>query len=367
MKEMQHLLSNDQELQINHEAEVQPKESLWGQLGPSLLLGSFAVLLLKSASLYWPLALTAVLGYITLLYLRRKGLFLSLCILATTFVLLRTKVDFFWPLMLSISIALSWTLIFLGNEARISAQEQQEENLSRLQESCKDLERRLHVAKVAISQESKDLVLEKEQLHTQLKQLQQALQLSEKEKDKLLEKCEALSQDAFTAQRKEIAFQHALEDAQTQLLKLKNQMASLPESPKEVMSNIIPMEEANSEEKIRIEQIQHQYANLREQFEEKSTLLDQARQELFKMENGLLSLQRTKEEELYEFPEESLALMAELKKMQEQVLTLETEVTILQDFITSLLEPKKRTPRSKKSSVKSAEQEGFLETFSEFG
>ena len=230
---MQNLLSKDQGIQIDKKA-VPAKTPFWSQLGPVLLLGSFAILLLKCAPLYWPLALTAFAGFATTLYFKNRGFYLSLFILAAvSIILVRTGTDVFWPSLLSASIALSWLLIFLGDKELQALQRAQEEKILSLEENCHGLEKRLREAKSAIS---KDLIVEKESLNAQLKQIQHSLEISDREREKLLEKCEMQSQDIFAAQRKEIAFQRALEDSQTQLLKLKNQLVT--EAPKE--SNIIP-------------------------------------------------------------------------------------------------------------------------------
>ena len=357
---MQNLIYEDQSAKLRSKS-VLTKSSLWNQLGPVLLLGSFAVLVLKCAPVYWPFALTAFAGYATTLCLAKRGLFLSYFILVATFILAaRMGTGFFWPLMLSFSIALSWMLIFLGNQERTHLELIQEEKVQSLEEESRQLEKQLREARGAISKECKDLILEKERLIGQLnesiakcKRVDQALQESEKTREKLAEKCEGLSQDIFAAQRREVSFQHALEDAQTQLLKLKNQLTAISEQPKEVLSNVVPMEEISQEEQMRIEQAQHQYANLRLQFEEKSQALDLARKELFKTENELLTLQKAFDEKAHEDSEEQLFLIRDLKRMEEEIRDLESQVTTLQELITSLLSaPKKRAVRPKKSSGK---------------
>lgn len=348
---MQNLLSEEQ----NDSRST--KASLWSQLGPVLLLGSFAGLVLKCAPLYWPIALTAFLGYATTLYLKKRGFYLSLFILAAVFVLLlRTSSDVFWPLLLSGSIALSWALIFLGDQENLSSLSNLQQKITSLEENCRLLEKHLSEAKVAVSKESKDLALEKEHLKAELidvtnkyNQTLSSLQIAQREREKLNEKCSVLSQDAFAYQRKEIAFQHALEDSQMQLIKMKGQLAAFLE-PKAATSNIVPMEEIDPQEKEQLLQIRHQYANLREQFEEKSQALDLARKELFKMENELLAMQKLQEEKANEISDEDLRLMQDLKDTEEECRDLEAQVNFLQDLITSLLSSKKRASRAKKSS-----------------
>lgn len=353
---MQNLLSKDLEA-------VSANSSFWSRLGPVLLMGSFAIVLLKCASLYWPLALTALMGYATTLYWKKRGFYLSLIILAAVSVLLmQTGVRPIWSSLLSISIALSWLLIFLGDQEMESQHLGQEKKIQSLKENCSALEKQLREAKVAISSESKDLIAEKERLALQLNdvtakcnQSYYSLQLADKEREKLADQCEALSQDIFVHQRKEIAFQHALDDAQTQLIKLKNQLAvEQPKVLKDTSSSLVSMEEIDPLEKDRLELIQHQYANLREQFDEKSDALDQARKELFKVENELLALRKVSEENAHESFEENFGLIKDLKLMDEECRELEAQIVSLQEFITALLSPKKRT--AKKSSNKLEDQ-----------
>ena len=332
------------------------KGSFWGRLGPILLLGSFAVMILKCAPLYWPLALTAFAGYATILYLQKKGFYLSLFILAAVLIILiRTGAEPLWPLLSAASIASSWLLIFLGDQDALSLKLETEEKISSLKENYQSLEKQLREAKIAVSKESRELISEKERLNAQLitmtaqlDQMQSELLIADKEK----ERNEALTQDIFAFQRKEIAFQHALEDAQTQLIKMKNQLAALQEPPKEIVSNIIPTDDVEPEEKIRLEQAQHQYANLREQFEEKSEKLDQTRKELFQMENEFLAWQKSSEEKANEISEDDFYLIRDLKTQEKECHELEVQVALLQDFITQLLSPKKRASRSKNLQIK---------------
>lgn len=335
--------------------------SIWSQLGPVLLLGSFAVVLLKYVPLYWPLALTAFGGYITTISFKKGGLFLSLFILVAVLVLLlRTTMEIFWPMTLSVATALSWLLIFWGDHENEAVHHAQIGKIQSLEANCRVLEKQLRETKLSISIESKDLIAEKEKLLTQftqateqLQQTQRALQRAEQEREKLVEKCETSSREIFAFQRKEAAFQRALEDAQTQLLKLKSQ----PITTEIVSDTIVPMEENDSQELRRIEQVQHQYANLREQFEEKSETLDQTRKDLFKAENELLILQKYWEEKTYEFSEEGVYLSRDLKKAEEEMCGLESQIIYLQEVITSLLSPKKRASRLKKTLDQFQDQE----------
>lgn len=330
--------------------------SLWSQAGPSLLLGAFSVVLFKCAPHYWPLTLTAYLGYGAIRLFAKKGFILSLIALAVVAGLFFRAEEIVWPLLLTFSIALSWMLIFLGGKEKEVFYLGCAETIQDLEKECSTLQEEVRKAKSSLSLENKEMIAEKERLNALYSQTALKLEQAEKECEKLSEKCESLSKDLSSSQRKEAAFQHALNDAQEQLLKLKNESAS-----KVDVSTIVPQEEGNAEEKARIEQVQHQYANLREQFDEKSQALDLARKELFRVENDLLTLQKVTEESACEVSDEELVLMNNLLAMEEECEALEAQVSSLQEFISSLLTPKKRAVRSKKGAKSEEELDEIIQ------
>ena len=115
-------------------------------------------------------------------------------------------------------------------------------------------------------------------------------------------------------------------------------------------------EENDPQEKVRIEQIQYQYALLRSQFDEKSAALETARKELFQVENRLLTLQKVQDEKNFEIAEENLLLAKDLRILEEECINLETQISSLQDLIAVLITPKKRSSRPRKSSEKMEDQ-----------
>ncbi len=276
--------------------------SLWNQIGPFLLLGAFTLLIFRYAPFFSLLLLTSIVGYAANLFWKKRGFYFSLfSLMAVSIYTIRSGVDPFWSSLFSASIALSWLLIFLGKQEFETLSSGREENIKILKE-----------------------------------------------------RCETLSQDIFAYQRKEIAFQHGLEDAQSQLLKLKNQLycnqpVEQNKESKPVSANIIPQEENDPQEKARREHVQRQYTLLREQFDEKSEALDQARKDLFRVENELLALQSIYHEKTLEIPEEDRFLMSDLKRTEEECAELEAQVLALQELISALLSHKKRAVRSRKS------------------
>jgi chromosome segregation ATPase len=353
---MQPLLAKDSEFFAKENIPAKP--SLWNQAGPFLLLSAFAILIFKCASFFSWLLLTAIAGYAANLFWKKRGFYLSLMSLAAVSIFtIQSGVDPFWSSLLSTSIALSWLLIFLGKQESEAFILDREEKIKTLKENQRLLEKQLREVKASLSEENKENVAERErfnrlyaQMTLELSQAKHSLEISEKERDKLNERCEILSQDTFAYKQKEIAFQHSLEDAQSQLLKLKNQqLVELDKENKPVSTNIIPQEETDLQEKARVEQVQHQYTLLREQFDEKSEALDQARKELFRVENEFLALQKMHQENALEIFDEDRFLMKDLKRLEEECADLEIQVSALQELVSALLSPKKRTVRSRES------------------
>ncbi len=286
---------------------------IWSHAGSFLLLSAFFILNTKCAPVFAPLILIAIAGYAANLIWKKRGFFISLGLLiAASIYSIRSGIDPFWSSVFSASIAVSWLLIFLGKQ-------EADEAIRELQAS--------------LSEEIRENIAERERLNRLYAQTKHSLEISEKERGKIKERCETLSQDVCAYQRKEAAFQHAIEDAQAQLLKSQQ-------------TNIIPQEEPDPEEK----ELQHQYSLLREQFEEKSQALDIARKEAFRLENELMALQKTQEEKGVEIGEEELSLMRDLQKLEEERFDLESQVASLQEFISTLLAPKKKTTRSRKTA-----------------
>ncbi len=310
------------------------KPSSWSQTGPLLLLGAFAALIYKSAPSFWPLLITAFIGYSACIGWKKRGLYFSLALLlAATFFTISRGAASFWTSMLSLSIGCSWLLILLGKQEMDEFCEESEA----LKERCQKFAEQLQQAGKLHAEENK----EKAYLSRHLAATAQALEDSEKEKGQLNQRNQELAGQISEYQRQQIALQHALEDAQVQLSHLKNQQ-----------NPAVVDQEEDPEEKLQLSQVQRQLALLREQFEEKSDTLDNARKELFHLENAFLAQQRAQEEKALEAAEENLILVNDLNQLEEECRDLETQVQNLQEIITVLQTPKKRVVRTRKLKVR---------------
>jgi hypothetical protein len=321
-----------------------------GMLGLICLLLGLLCTLLKCAQNLWPLLLAATLGCVLTWGWKKSGLILSFLLLSCALVVSIRGGELFWPVVFSISVALSWLLLFLGHKEALSLIAMREETTASLKEM--NAEALKHVARLeaAVSRSQMEMVSSLEELKGQLHAAQShlssvhsQLEQEEKEKTSWQQRHEQLIVEISSYQRKEKAFQHALEDAQNQLLKQK----------------YAEQEEPVEEKSLQV--LQAQYALLKEQFEEKSEIVHQIRKALFSMESQYLTLQKENEEKACGFFPEDAALMDYILKMQEQCEELESEVYALQALVSISLSPAKKTsaPRKQKNK-KEAQEDLFL-------
>lgn len=263
----------------------------WCLIGPAFLLAA-AALLFFPFSLSGALSLLISLAGIALVCrFKIKGLCMAIALLAAVQLLEGSS------LLLSFSIAISWFMLLLGQEQVADFLFKKEEKVSQLEECKKDLEKQLR---------------ESERFCADLSQKGEAL-----------------------AREKEMAFQAALDDAHSQLLK---------------MNKEYEQEEATHPE---YESLRHQHLLLREQFEEKSAVLDNMRKALFQMETELLLLQKERVEELCADDGE---FAMRVQQLQESCAAHEEYSEALCEALTFFMQEKKEPrPRKRKAKVKNQE------------
>jgi hypothetical protein len=335
-----------------HELKVGsiPQVSAWSRSGPLLLLAAFAIFLFKIAPNSALLTLTAFLGYGAIRVWKKAGLFLSLAALcALTITTLWSEPNSLWTLSLSLSIALSWFLIYQsGQEAEIT-QIHQEEAIATLESGIRELEKQLRTRSSAHLDEAKGTSKEIERLQAVCDTVHQTLKTSEAKREELEATCTSLTQDVY-------ANKSALARAEKEVEDLKIQLSTMKDAFTMQMSqveSVISQEEGGSEEETTLEVMKHQYANLREQFEEKSLKLDEARKDLFRTESECLVLQKREEEKKYEVSEEESILLKTLKESEEERLQLELMIASQEEVISTLISVKKSPiPKKEKASRK---------------
>lgn len=341
---MDHLLIKENVLQESDKVDSLPLSKV-GRSGPFLLLAAFAIMLFKAAPHYWPLTLTAFLGYAAIKVWEKKGLFLATAALCCICILtLRSSQEHFWVAILSGSIFSAWLLIYLGDQERKAIADERENQVNALVQEQKNLQQQIKEMKRSLSAE-REKISALSQTHE--KQLTELTHHAHQQHS-------VLSEEVAAHQQKAANHEQALGSAMEQIAQLQQQLAQRP-APQ------VEMEESQ-EEKLQIEQIRYQHALLREQFEEKSELLSQTRKELFQVENEYLSLQKAWEEKQWEAPEEFSAYVHDLKRAEEQTLEMQNQVDVLQEVISSLLLSKKRSP-PRKTTRKSIKQKRMPDLF----
>ncbi len=341
--------------------------SLWSRSGPVLLLLSFAIFLFKTAPLYWPLTLTAFLGYAAIRLWNKGGLFLSLISLSgISIFMLSFGAEVLWTVMLSIAVALSLLLIYLGGLDIEAFYESAKETMNVFEKERAELKKQLQDAKSTLSKEQWHHAAEKQQLmaaHSKDKEalaaVLQSLQDVKEQKLLLSQKCEILGAELSVYQDKESALTSTLKKAEDQIEHLNSEVTKLSH-----LIESAKTEEDTSREPLYIAQVQCQLELLRGQFEEKSEALDLARKDLFRAENDLLILQKAWDEKLHEPLDEVSAFCRDLKMLQDEGGNRENEILVLQDIVAALSLPQKApaAKRRKKENDQQSLLPGLIQT-----
>jgi hypothetical protein len=233
---MENLLGKEMGLQEDIQ-ERQPRDLLWDRWGPVLLLGAFAIFLFKYAPLYWPLTMTAFLGYVATSLWKKWGIFASLAALClVTILILRLGVEPFWTLVLSSSIAVSWFLIYLGALQSQVLVEQNQQKMRGLEKERSQLEKQVREINLRRVEEQNQNV----QLKMQIDGLMQSKADIQEEKIDL-----AQLQYQFALLREQFEDKsEALDLARKDLFKIENDFLLLQKTWEE--SNLAPSEEVLS-------------------------------------------------------------------------------------------------------------------------
>jgi len=262
------------------------QQFLLNTIGVLCLLIGFCALLLKYAHALWPCIAIAFSGFFLTWKGKKAGFACSLLLLLCAFPFLRTRQELFWTALFTLSVAVSWFLLFLGQREALFLNQYKNETTEGLREEVALLQTALQRNAEVFSQE--------------LKEKENAIALLQNELHRAKEKVE------------------------------------------------------QEEDKTIYPQLDACYNQLKEQFEEKSEALHQTRKQLFAMESQYLALEKEREEDDYSPSHEDLATVNPLKEFEEECRQLESQVLLLQEFISSLLISKKK-PSLRKQKKKDEE------------
>src|SRR5690242_11897101 len=114
------------------------KSFSFGVLGSGCLFLGLLLTLLKYAQALWPIVAATIVGCALIARWKKSGLIFSLFLLACALSKTLTTQAFFWPILLSSCIAISWLVLYLEQEQRMLLLQEKEDLLISLQS---DIER----------------------------------------------------------------------------------------------------------------------------------------------------------------------------------------------------------------------------------
>ena len=183
----------------------------------------------------------------------------------------------------------------------------------------------------------------------------------------LEEKKKALEEEVLSYQRKEGSLLKALDDAQLEISKQKQNLISLqsqeqpllqaatladhstPELSEPVQSAFLQEEQEDLSAALELKILERKHLDLQRLFEQKSIQLNEARQQLFQMEGENFLLQTEKKEYL-EIDEGSILYQNGFNELLDQYEDLQWQVEVQEEIISSLsLKKKAKTPRKPKT------------------
>lgn len=166
------------------------------------------------------------------------------------------------------------------------------------------------------------------------------------------EKVSKMEDALCECEKKQIAELEAKESIEAELTHYKSRARSFEISLEEALNELRNLAQIHYLEQEKQQQIPpnlvKQHQQLREQFEEKSLVLDQTRRRLFETEGFLLALKKERGLELLSQNEEQQALFQHIAELLEQNETLEKEIKELESLICVLSKPTttpKKTPK----------------------
>ncbi len=233
--------------------------SVLNRAGPSLLLGAFAILLFKTVPGYWPLILTAFLGYGAIRIFAKGGFYLSLAtLLSVGFFLVRSSADGLWAAIFSLSIALSWFLIYWEGREADSLTRGAQQKFIALKAKGAELEKELRRQKNFHAEQVKSGAAELQhfkslnaEVSAALTQARDTIETLQSESAASEEKRNLLSSQILSWQNQERGWQMALEALQNELARLQGEMERGSVAEREVI--------AEEEESPPFDLIHHQY------------------------------------------------------------------------------------------------------------
>ena len=333
-------------------------------IGRTLLFLFFPLALLIMtawAALLHPIALSPYLlasllmGVSTIALYRAKGFAFSILLLSVAFFFKHTDLAF-WEIGLTLAVAFDLLVILLAfDEMRRDLADAVEESKSRTtqylakNQELLECEESWSKTKERLEEELARWKEEAEQRKLDIVDAQKRLDLVETEINLLTEQKESILQEAYSirgeaTERLKLLSQQmeeverAREEVHRQLDALPKQDLEQKELEIQELKEQLHKQQSSSTPSAEMHRLEGLYAQLRQQFEEKSRVLVQTRKELFKLQTEVAL--KAKEEELEALSgnrEEALSIEMGLSEVVEECARLEAEVKALEELISHVL------------------------------
>lgn len=230
------------------------KSFSFGVLGSGCLFLGLLLTLLKYAHALWPIVTAAILGCALIARWKKSGLILSLGLLACALSKTLLTQTFFWPILLSSCIAISWLILYLEQEQRMLLLQEKENLLVSLQSDIERLK--------AISFQG---TLERAQLESELRMQKMAKPVEKTEDPDELKSLQALQvqhaqlREQFE-EKSEVLHQTRKElfDLESAYLTLKNEIAEracTPVEEHEILTECLKCIQEKEEQIVALEEI----------------------------------------------------------------------------------------------------------------
>ena len=298
--------------------QINPRITLRAIFGPAFVLVGLSLLALKGSTLFPGLALTAFLGLLLCWKWEMKGFALALAAFACTVLYQWTQsaLPTLWEsgLMMSLTIAFFITTLARGEIEEVLQAYSEMQNLK--------------------NQHDKDLLDVQTKYHertAEMHRLQEQIAANEAQLKKLIGEQATQVSDLTDQLEKLIDKLHQVESEKE---KLKQEIEKAEEAKKQAKGERSALPEAASTDKD-FARLQGMYRQLREQFDEKSDILDATRRELFAVQEEVNRLEMLYNEEIWYDGQGTLrAFESLIVGLEERCRQQEAEIDALQEFIT---------------------------------
>lgn len=343
----------------NSDISTEKGALLWGFLGPLSALSSVTLLYVKGVNDFHYILLATLVGLSLTWILRLRGLFISLVFLVAVSFTLKGDVELWWSFGALAAIALSFVLTYLTLD-------NVDEKMSEWRESATSRETEVKTA------DTKVLTLENEleQVKKEYSALEQVQELTRIELLSALAERETCKEEITKLSHAKRKLEEEFEDQNFRLEgkrklieKLQNESALNQEMAehietltreKDLLESTLSRLQAELEEKSVVAPLQEievppanepeyrrlygLYKQLREQFAEKTTLLDQTRRELFLANEKVALIEKEMNEfQMQEQPHVE-QLTTELEAAEQKYEEALAEVSHLEQLVSNLLQ-----------------------------